>query len=141
MVEAARAIAARRGVAADFEVGSLETLAAAGRRAGVVSAASVLAVVPRPDEALALLWSLVAPGGTLLLVETTEHMGPAAASRLLLGGVSGRHRSALMLWALARRGRTVAPRVDAFAPPDARSRSRHALLQGLVSAWCLQREG
>ena len=134
MIAAARAGLAP-GLDAAFAVASLEEVASRGRTADVVSAASLLHVVPDPAGALAMLWRLVAPGGALLLVETTGQMTFAAAWRRR----SGRSAWALPLWGLARRGRSVAPVIEAFRPTDLVGRDSVPLLDGLVGAWLLRR--
>jgi hypothetical protein len=55
----------------------------------VVTAASLLAVVPDPVVALHQLWSCVAPTGTLLVIETSQQMTPASARRILATGLDG----------------------------------------------------
>ena len=137
MIEAARARAQALGVAAAFEVASLDDVAASGVTADVVSAASLLFVLPEPERALERLWSLVAPGGSLLLVETTAAMRPRAAWQ----GMAGRGSAGLLLWGLARRGRSVATVIDAFGAADLASSVFHPLLRGLVGAWLLRRRG
>ena len=65
--------------------------------ASVVVAASLLAGVPDPAAALDELWTCVAPGGALLIVEPSEQMNPANARRLLANGVDGPGRHVLTL--------------------------------------------
>ena len=135
MVRAARREASAAGVSAAFEVATLEELASAGPVGDVVSAASLLAVLPRRREALAMLWRLVRPGGTLLVVETTPRMRPVETLRHL----AGRGAVGLVLWGLARNGRSAAADVESFLPRDLATRSFHPLLGGLVGAWLLRR--
>jgi hypothetical protein len=106
------------------------------RSADVVSAASLLIVLPEPRAALAQLWECVRPGGTLLVVETTEQMTPERARTILPHTRPGR-RAALSLWARARSGRAVDPGL--FDGIDARARSDRALLHGLVRAWTFEK--
>jgi SAM-dependent methyltransferase len=115
-----------------YEVSDLEG-AARGVRADVVSAASLLYVLRDPEKGVALLWRCVQPAGHLLVVETTRDMTPERASRILGKTARGR-RLALLLWARARRGRTV-DRSVLDAARGARI-ERHLLLEGLVEA-CL----
>ncbi len=135
MVRAARREASALGLPAVFEVVALQDLAASGLTSDVVSAASLLAVLSRRLAALAMLWQLVRPGGSLLVVETTPEMRPARAVRHL----SGRGALGLFLWALARNGRSAAGDVESFHPEDLAERSFHPLLGGLLGAWLLGR--
>ena len=98
----------------------------------VVSAASLLFVVPDAEAALGQLWERVRPGGQLLVIETSERMTPAAARQVKTP--PGR-RLGLTLWARARNGRAVAPRI--FRTLPASSIEHTPLLDGLVSAWVL----
>jgi ubiquinone/menaquinone biosynthesis C-methylase UbiE len=134
MIAAARA---RAGTLASFEVASLDALVASGVTADVVSAASLLFVLPDPARAIGQLFRLVAPGGSLLLVETTPAMRPRAA----WARMSGRRGAGLLLWGFARRGRSVALTIDAFAHDDLVRSTSHPLLGGLVGAWLLRRRG
>lgn len=135
MIRTARRLALAERSAATFEVATIEELAARPSRAEVVSAASLLAVIPNEARGLDLLWRSVAPGGALLIVETTPAMRPAAALRL----ASGRRASGLLLWAVARRGRSCAPVMDTWRPVDLAARAFHPLLGGLVGAWLFRR--
>jgi len=91
-------LVARLAAARGFEVSAVDTDPAmvrlAGRRHGgqppiaawvadaadplpahdVVSAASLLCQLPDPGHGLATLWAAVRPGGTLLVIETTDQM-------------------------------------------------------------------
>ncbi len=104
----------------------------------VVSAASLLFVVPDPAEALAALWAAVRPDGVLLVVETTTRMTPANARAVLRRVLPGR-RTALRMWAHTRRGRAIEPSV--FDTIDAIRTERHELLDGLVEARIYHRGG
>ncbi len=132
MVEAARAAASAAGLDATFVEASLDELSARQARADVVSAASVILLAPDPAAALARCWSLVNPGGTLLIIETTPAMRPGQVWCHL----RGRRAAGLLLWSLARRGRSVASVLDAFPLAPARY---HPLLGGLVGAWRFSR--
>lgn len=131
MVARARSLAAAGASGARFEVASLEALVTSGRQAEVVSAASLLSPVPARARALEALWGLVAPGGTLLVVETTPAMRPSRA----WPRVRGRRGLGLLLWGLARRGRSAAPLLEAFRPPGLARAVRQDLEGGLVAAW------
>lgn len=135
MIAAARRRARRDAVASEFVVGSADRLATIAPAADVVSAASLLAVSPNPEGLLRALGQALKPDGTLLVVEPTAAMTPANARRLIAGGLPGRRRIGLRLWARARRGRQVDPLV--FEQLGARRVERAALLGGLVAAWLL----
>jgi 2-polyprenyl-6-hydroxyphenyl methylase / 3-demethylubiquinone-9 3-methyltransferase len=66
-IGAARLHAAERDVAVDYEVGSSDELAEAGRRFDLVLALEIIEHVADRDEFLATLGALVAPGGLLIL--------------------------------------------------------------------------
>lgn len=75
----------------------------------MVSAASLLPVMADRPRALQQLWDLVEPGGHLLIVETTAQMRLSEIGPQL----KGTDAWGLVLWASVRRGRTVAPLLDA----------------------------
>jgi 2-polyprenyl-6-hydroxyphenyl methylase / 3-demethylubiquinone-9 3-methyltransferase len=66
-IGAARVHAAERDVAVDYQVGSSDELAEAGRRFDLVLALEIVEHVADRDEFLATLGALVAPGGLLIL--------------------------------------------------------------------------
>jgi len=131
MVAHAQARAEAEGLEAHFSVGRLGALPE--RQAEVVSAASLVCVLADPRQGLELLWRHVAPGGSLLVVETTAAMTLEAAWRR-----TPRPLPAL-LWALARRGRTVAGAIDAWRPADEAQRTVLLLADGTVAAWRITR--
>ncbi len=135
MVRAARRQAREHHLGATYEVATLEELSCHSAPADVVSAASLLAVLPRRRQALEMLWGLVAPGGTLLVVETTPEM----RARRTLPLLTGRGALGLLLWGLARGGRSPAADIDSFRPPALAASSFHPLLGGLLGAWRLRR--
>jgi ubiquinone/menaquinone biosynthesis C-methylase UbiE len=141
MIRAARALApaVTSPARCRFEVADLAAVEASCAAADVVSAASLLIVVPEPQGALAQLWGRVRPGGALLVVETTPEMTPARAAEIAPRTRRGR-RAVLAVWARARSGRAIAADlVPGFAPPDLATRERHPLLEGLVEAWVLRK--
>lgn len=75
MIQAAR----RHETTARFEVADLSALP----DADVVSAASLLIVVPDASATIDVLWRHVRPGGALLIVETTPRMTPENARALV----------------------------------------------------------
>lgn len=120
---------------ARFEQASLDDLVASGVSARVVSAASLLLVLPDARAGLEALWQLIEPGGHLLVIETM----PALTFTGALHHARGFSDVGLVLWGLARNGRSVAPLLDAFTPPDLASAARHPLCAGLVGAWSFTR--
>lgn len=120
---------------ARFEQAGLDDLVARGATARVVSAASLVLVLPDPRAGLEALWQLVEPGGHLLVIETM----PALTFTGALHHARGFSDVGLVLWGLARNGRSVAPLLDAFTPPDLASAARHPLCAGLVGAWSFTR--
>lgn len=122
---------ARRDAGCRFTIGDLQQ-ASNRHRADVVSAASLLFVLPDPAAALHQLWRCVRPRGRLLVLETTGLMTPAGAQRISHTVRPGR-RLALHLWAHARRGRAVAAQVFESLPTQ--SAACTPLLGGLVHAW------
>src|SRR5690348_11871953 len=137
MITQAARLARRRGSTASFHVATLDHAASSTGQADVVTAASLLAVVPDPVVALHQLWSCVAPLGTLLVIETSQQMTPANARRILATGLDGPGRPFLTLWAHARNGRAI-PRTlfDALRPATPR---HHPLLAGLVVATTMEK--
>lgn len=134
MIELARA---EKGTAA-FEVRPLDALVP--DEADVVSAASLLAVLPDRAAGLEILWSAVRPGGVLLILEPTQAMTPRNAWRAIAGGLPGPRPFVLWLWARARRGSTVEPElVRTLADRENASLETASFLQGMVIAWLLHK--
>ncbi|MGO9475233.1 MAG: class I SAM-dependent methyltransferase [Rhodomicrobium sp.] len=90
MIAAARHLASRRGCGASFAVSDIETARAAAGRFDVVSASSLLVVLPNPAETLRQLVDLTKPEGRLLIVEASSRMSRARAAWLWLRGRLGR---------------------------------------------------
>jgi ubiquinone/menaquinone biosynthesis C-methylase UbiE len=107
-------------------------------QAEVVSAASLLSVLPDQRAALAQLLDAVTPGGTLLVVETSQMMSSAPAGFRHSSFAMGRRAWVLQLWAHIRRG-GVAVDVEPLCPRECTVQC-HALLGGLVNAWLVRRE-
>jgi trans-aconitate 2-methyltransferase len=137
MITQAARLARRRRSSASFTVATLDHAARDAGRADMVTAASLLAVVPNPAAALNQLWSCVAPMGTLLVIETSQLMTPANARRVLATGLDGPGRPFLIMWAHARSGRAI-PRelFDSLRPATPR---HHPLLAGLVVATTIEK--
>jgi 2-polyprenyl-3-methyl-5-hydroxy-6-metoxy-1,4-benzoquinol methylase len=104
--------------------------------ADVVSATSLLCVVPDPRAAVDHLWNAVADHGALLVVETTDQMRPGAGKAV--PGLSRTEQMMLGLWARARSGRTL-DRRHLHALPAARI-TTNRLLGGLLEASVLHKE-
>jgi trans-aconitate methyltransferase len=139
MIAQAARLARRDRSSASFTVATLGHAASSAGQADVVTAASLLAVVPDSAVALHQLWSCVAPLGTLLVIETSQRMTPANARRILATGLDGPGRPFLTLWAHARTGRAI-PRTlfDALRPATPR---HHPLLAGLIVATTIEKPG
>ena len=131
MVTVARRIADRKKSSATFRVGSHEDLPEAS--ASVISATSLLAVLPDPVAGLLGLWRGVRPGGTLLIVEPTAEMTVEHARQLIQNGLPAKRSFGLYLWATARQGRVVDPAI--YARLHVAHQDYIPLLNGLVGAW------
>jgi SAM-dependent methyltransferase len=107
--------------------------------AQVVSATSLLAVLPHVSAAVRGLLRGVADGGALLLVEPLPAMTLARVRRgIRTGRFRGRRLNGLRLWAYARQGsiRDLAPALQEL---HVRERRYEPLLDGLVGAWVLHK--
>ena len=134
MVAAARR-RAPAGRSISYAQGDLAGLVAAGTTAEVVSASSLLVVLPDPAMGLWQLLSLVRPGGTLLLLEASERMSFRAACRYWWRQRRRGSDWPLLLWALVRRKRTLAPAI--FREGPHRVDATLTLVDGMVTAWYL----
>jgi trans-aconitate methyltransferase len=119
-----------------YAVGDLNRVAGQ-HSADVVSATSLLFVLPDPKVAIQQLWDCVRTGGRLLVIETSERMTPTAARRVKNTMPPGR-RIALKLWARTRNGKSVAPEI--FESLSAHASECTPLLSGLVHAWVFVKE-
>ena len=137
MIDAARRVAGSCGVAARFEQADLATLAGCEERFDVVSASSLLVVVPDPAAALRDLMDLTKPGGAVLIVEAAEAMSLARAGGLLFRGELGRGGVMAVIWASVRSGRTLDRTI--FDQPDLLA-VRRPLISGLVEAIIVRRQ-
>ena len=104
--------------------------------ADVVSAPSVLCQAPDPAELLSNLWATVRPGGSLLLVETTQLLSVERIRRASERD-GRRSRQVLGLWARARQGRALPD--DVYKTVPAASHRLVPLLDGCVQAVVLTR--
>lgn len=114
---------------ARFALGNADELAVAS--ADIVSAASLLFGASEPKSMVATLWAAVAPGGALLIVETTTHMTVDRA-REVASDLPRHRRHVLTLWARSRGGKAF----DRTALDDlpTEDRSTIPLLHGLAEA-------
>lgn len=128
MINAARR-QARNLPGCHFEVRDLHDVGEA--KADVVSATSLLCVLPDPTSGLRALLAATRPGGAVLAIETTSAMAHASE---LPGArhLSARSRAMLTLWARARR--TPIPDTVWTAVPKTTSIVHHHLLDGMVEA-------
>jgi SAM-dependent methyltransferase len=118
-----------------FEVGRLGEAGRGPGAAEVVSAASLLAVLPDRPEALRDLVRLLRPGGTLLLIEPSPLMSPQSVRQYLAGRPRLRDAWVLRLWARSRNPARLVQAGDLAVPGF--TLAQHPLLGGLVNAWLL----
>jgi SAM-dependent methyltransferase len=135
MIAAAERIARREKSAAIFQVGSVSDLP--DTSAAVVSAASLLAMLPDPMVGLNLLWQRVCHGGALLIIEPTAEMTVEHAHPLIRNGLPTKGKYGLYLWAKARQGRTVDSSL--YERLETHKVDYVPLLSGLVGAWILHK--
>ena len=103
----------------------------------VVSAASLLTVLPDRRQALQQLFSHVAPKGQLLIVETSARMTFINALHWCWQRRFPKGFGWLLLWGWVRGGRAVQARE--LAVPGCQTRCVE-LMDGLVNAWIIERE-
>jgi ubiquinone/menaquinone biosynthesis C-methylase UbiE len=135
MVAAAKWIARWKHSPAEFQTGDFTSLPA--ESAQVVSAASLLAVLPDREAGLRSLWHLPRPEGFLLIVEPTHQMNSENANRAIQNGLPKKRIAGLRIWANARQGNIVDPAI--YETLDAESIRFVPLLQGLAGAWVIQK--
>ncbi|MEK7327002.1 MAG: class I SAM-dependent methyltransferase [Chloroflexota bacterium] len=136
MIRAAERISKRQVSSASFKVGDIINLPM--EAAEVVSAASLLAVLDDKLSGLNMLWKCVRPGGILLIIEPTDMMTVENANKIIKNGLSHRRVNGLRLWAGARQGRTVDPKI--YDSLGAEHLQYILLLHGLVGAWSIQKK-
>ncbi len=138
MIEQARANSRGNFPQAAFEVAGLGGLSASGRKADVVSAASLLAVANDKEGALRQLLTCVKGSGALLVIETTSMMKPGNAWTWLRRNGLGKRNWVLLLWAWARARSTV------LNPQEMQLSGYQVehfnIFEGLVSAWIICRD-
>lgn len=136
MIQAAKRIAKRQGMAIDFQTGDVFKLVP--ESADVVSAASLLAVLDDQARGLKALWNAVRPGGTLLVVEPTKEMTGENAQKAIQNGLPRKRINGLRLWAAARQGNAVNPAL--YNTLDAETVQFTPLLDGMVGVWMIRKK-
>jgi len=134
-IQAAKLIAVSQGLSIEFKSGDAFKLPE--ESADVVSAASLLAVLPDREKGLKSLWSAVRAGGSLLIIEPTYQMTSENANRAIQNGLPKKRIAGLRMWANARQGNIVDPAI--YETLGAESIRFVPLLQGLVGAWVIQK--
>ncbi len=130
MIKSARRLNKWHGTKASFEVGDLTYLI--NKKANVVSAASLLAVLDDKEEALNTMWDSVLPKGHLLIIEPTELMNQENAKNIIKAGLPKKRISGLKMWARARENSAIDPAIfDSIKTTD---KTILELLGGLVEA-------
>lgn len=117
---------------------SLSKLIASSQQAQIVSASSLVFVLPEPLNGLNQLWALVAPGGHLLLIETTSRMSVKNALHWMKN--KRKIEPGLFLWGLARSGHSVEQKIESWLagiPHQNAQRVEH--LDGLVKSWIIKK--
>ena len=89
MIAAARRLAVSRISSASFAVCGIEAAIQTGERFDVVSASSLLVVLPDPAASLRQLVLLTKPGGTVLIIEAAPSMSRSRALAMVASGRLG----------------------------------------------------
>ncbi len=130
MIKAALRLKKWHGSTANFEINDLTYLT--DKKADVVSAASLLAVLDDKEDALNKMWASVLPKGYLLIIEPTKLMNQENAKELIKNGLPKKRLSGLKIWATARQNRAVDTTIfDSIKTNDKKTLE---LLGGLVEA-------
>ena len=136
MIALARRLAATGPNAPRFSVGNVFDPRRDDAGYDVVSAASLLAVLPNRMDALRALCAHVRPKGLLLLVEPSADLTPAHAAAYLRRHPATRGATVLRLWARTRRPER-AVTAETLALPGANV-TVTPLLDGMVSAYAIR---
>jgi len=136
MIEAARRLGRERNRPAEFEVSDIEAASTRGELYDVVSASSLLVVLPNPAAALRQLAALTKPRGSVLIIEAARELTRMRAFSRILSGKLGRRAYMLQVWATFRSGRVLPEAI--FDQPGLRATHR-PLLGGLANAWTVER--
>ncbi len=136
MIEAAKRQTRDFRVPIDFVVSDLDAERARGVVYDVVSASSLLTVLPDSRAGLAKLAALAKPDGSILIIEASHRMTPINALGVLAKRRLGARAGMLLVWATARLGR-VPPSLALLDPSLAVSIT--PLLDSLVEATILRK--
>ncbi len=131
MIDAARSLSAGNET---YIVRGLDGLVAEGAKASVVSASSLLVVIPNPELVLGQLERLVRPGGLLLVIEAGNGFNWRTGVRALFDGRI-RGRLQFLVWLFVRSGRTVD---ESLFRREKRPFRKIELLEGMAAAWILK---
>lgn len=135
MIAAARRLAVKGNSSATFDVADIDAATRNGERFNVVSASSLLVVLPNPEQALLQLKALTKPGGSVLIVEASHEITRMRAALEILSGKLGRRAYMLQVWAMFRSGRALSDDIFYQSGPFA---IRRTLLNGLAAAWTIE---
>lgn len=136
MIALARRLATGNSAGPRFAVGNLFDPSDDDAGYDVVSATSLLAVLPDRVRALRALRARVRPTGLLLLVEPSAHLTIANAEAYLQRHPDTRGALVLRLWACTRRpGKAVSDEVLALPGADVTVKP---LLDGMVNAYAIR---
>jgi len=135
MIKAARRLNKWHRTKASYEVGDLTYLTK--KKANVISAASLLAVLDDKEDALNIMWESVLPEGYLLIIEPTELMNQKNAKNLIKTGLPKKRIRGLKMWAMARENRAIDPTI--FDRLQTNNKTTLELLGGLVKARIFQK--
>jgi ubiquinone/menaquinone biosynthesis C-methylase UbiE len=138
MLQAARLLAKKERIEARFTAGSLETLGKSD--AAVLSIASLLSLQADVRAGLNHLWKALKPDGRLLIVEPTDRMSPRRARDIDGASLPGPRRRVLHLWARARAGSGIDPRIIRdFARERSAGFEERLALDEMVGIWVLHK--
>jgi ubiquinone/menaquinone biosynthesis C-methylase UbiE len=132
-IQAAKLIAGSQGLSIEFKSGDVFDLPP--KSADVVSAASLLAVLPDREKGLKSLWGAVRAGGSLLIIEPTDQMKTENAEKLIQQGLPRKRIQGLRMWATARQDNIVDPAI--FETLGTNLIKFTPLLHGLVGVWVI----
>lgn len=107
-------------------------------KAQVVSASSFIFVLPESSNGLNELWSLVAPEGCLLLIETTSKMSLINAIKWIIK--NRQIELGLLIWGYVRGGYSIEQDIEVWLtknPHNGVQRQEH--LNGLVKSWIVKK--
>lgn len=132
-IEAARKYAEDEGVHAYF---SCDEIGGNYANADVVSAASLLAVMPDRVAGLQMLYNAVKKGGHLVIIEPTEKMNIKNARQYAKANKL-KQRHWLCIWAFARQKNIVDPSI--YETLNAEKIDFHSVLGGMLGVWIIKK--